>query len=203
MAALLLQRKVRLVFFATLAAVWLAVTIGGMVVMANHSMTAGRRLTASLYWPPESRISRPVGSACLLMFVHPDCPCTRASLGELEKLLTRHGDHVHARIVAYCHTDAASNQSSHEFYGVTTTLDSAGTEAKCFHVATSGQVLLYDADGKLQFSGGITSARGHAGDSDGAEAIDAILRSETPAVRRTPVYGCSIAGRSSAEILTP
>jgi len=115
-------------------------------------------------------------------------------VGELEKLLTRHDDKLQARIVAFCRYDVgAPAQPRTQLKGIPTTLDLTGAEARRFHVATSGQVLLYDAAGALQFSGGITVGRGHAGDSDGSDSINAVLRGDTPAVRRTPVYGCSIA----------
>ena len=58
---------------------------------------------------------------------------------------------------------------------------------------TSGHALLFDRDGHLLFSGGITPARGHEGDNFGASAIAARLAGR-PAPAETPVFGCPIAG---------
>jgi hypothetical protein len=70
--------------------------------------------------------------------------------------------------------------------------DPTGTEARRFRVRTSGHVVLYGADGRLQFSGGITDARGHAGESVGRRAVLAWLRDEADRPRTAPVYGCSL-----------
>ena len=55
--------------------------------------------------------------------------------------------------------------------GVLTFRDEDGDEARRFGAATSGHVMLYDAAGRLHFSGGITPARGHEGDSLGRDAV--------------------------------
>ena len=49
--------------------------------------------------------------------------------------------------------------------------DDDGAEARRFGAETSGQTLLYDARGALAFSGGITGARGHAGDNAGRASL--------------------------------
>jgi hypothetical protein len=43
------------------------------------------------------------------------------------------------------------------------------------------------------FSGGITDARGHAGDNDGRDAVEAYLTGGVPGCTQTPVFGCPIA----------
>ena len=46
--------------------------------------------------------------------------------------------------------------------------------------------------GDLLFSGGITFARGHAGDNAGRTAIEACAAGQSPGYRQTPVFGCPI-----------
>src|SRR5687768_1828200 len=41
-------------------------------------------------WPKNSRVSLADSRCTLLFFIHPRCPCTRASVTELEKLLAGH-----------------------------------------------------------------------------------------------------------------
>jgi hypothetical protein len=53
-------------------------------------------------------------------------------------------------------------------------------------------VILYDAAGRLRFSGGITAARGHAGDNLGRSAIVELLEGDSPTATATPVFGCSL-----------
>src|SRR5215469_11881826 len=46
--------------------------------------------TVPARWPAGSKIEREHDRATLVMFAHPRCPCTRASIGELA-LLMAHG----------------------------------------------------------------------------------------------------------------
>lgn len=89
--------------------------------------------------------------------------------------------------------------------GVTVVRDDSGREALRFGAATSGQTLLYDADGALLFSGGITAARGHAGDNAGRSELVSLLNREQSARARTlnpeqshrdatSVFGCPLFG---------
>jgi hypothetical protein len=78
--------------------------------------------------------------------------------------------------------------------GVTVLRDDSGREAARFGAATSGQVLLYGADGHLQFSGGTTAARGKAGESRGRTSLVALLNGDHPSDLRTPVFGCDLFG---------
>ena len=59
--------------------------------------------------------------------------------------------------------------------------------------------MFYDARGALLFSGGITGARGHAGDNAGRRAIVALLNRSPARSRATNVFGCSLFARKSAK----
>lgn len=52
--------------------------------------------------------------------------------------------------------------------------------------------MLYGADGRLLFSGGITGSRGHSGDNEGRRAIVSLLTGEGAYKSDTPVFGCSL-----------
>ncbi len=70
--------------------------------------------------------------------------------------------------------------------------DDEGVVAGRFGAVTSGQVVFYDGSGLLRFSGGITSARGHAGENPGRTALVSLLNETGPATDRTNVFGCSL-----------
>jgi hypothetical protein len=76
--------------------------------------------------------------------------------------------------------------------GVTVVTDTGGTEASRFGAETSGHTLLFDQDGTLLFSGGITASRGHAGRNAGESAILAAVNGKPGERARTPVFGCSL-----------
>jgi hypothetical protein len=71
--------------------------------------------------------------------------------------------------------------------------DPEGKEADLFGAVASGQTMLYDAGGRLQFSGGITAGRGHSGDNAGRSTLVALITKGKSELRETPVYGCSLA----------
>jgi hypothetical protein len=79
--------------------------------------------------------------------------------------------------------------------GVTVLADEGGQEAQQFGVVASGHALLYDEQGRLTFSGGITASRGHEGDNVGADSLLAALGSsslESSVPTRFPVFGCAL-----------
>jgi hypothetical protein len=70
--------------------------------------------------------------------------------------------------------------------------DIGSSEARRFGVATSGHVLLFDAQGRLTFSGGITGARGHEGDNYGRDTVLAQIKGEKGDRLKGPVFGCPL-----------
>ena len=70
---------------------------------------------------------------------------------------------------------------------VSVLLDHEGAIAGRLGSATSGQMLLYGIDGSLLFSGGITGARGHAGDNAGRAAVLAHLDRQASSHRHSRV----------------
>jgi hypothetical protein len=134
-----------------------------------------------------------------VLFLHPRCSCSQATVAELERILTRTADKLEASVVFYQPPDAdeAWTQSNlctsvSALPHVRVVADVDGVEARRFHVKTSGHALLYDNLGRLQFSGGITAARAHHGDNPGETAILALVRGEPSERRETPVFGCPI-----------
>jgi len=156
-------------------------------------------------WPADSRIARAPDRPTLVMLVHPHCPCSRASLAELDRIMTRVSGRLSAHVLFVLPSGVsegwergASWDSIARVPGVLVHVDDGGREAARFGAFTSGQTVLYDAHGQLRFSGGITPARGHEGDSAGADAVVAVVQGAAPAAPRTPVFGCSLVEESNA-----
>jgi hypothetical protein len=169
----------------------------------QYQTAPGNTAAAPVIWPPESRLKRPTDQSTLLMFVHPQCPCTRASIGELALLMAACRGHVQAYVLFYAPKGAANNWTKTELCanaaripGVVLLADEDGEQAARFHATTSGQTMLYDEQGRLQFSGGITAGRGHSGDNAGRAAIVALASAGKSGLRQTPVYGCSLRASS-------
>jgi hypothetical protein len=135
----------------------------------------------------------------LVMAVHPKCPCTRASVGELARLVARFPDQLRCTVLAYRPANADADwdetvliQSARQQPHTTVVFDDEGKHVRELGMSTSGSVILYSPAGKPEYWGGITMARGHAGDSIGSDAIHAILTGRTPDRRTAPVFGCAI-----------
>lgn len=180
-------------------AVWLLAVAAGLRFLLRYENTPGQRGQTPRAWPAASQLARTGDAPTLVMMVHPHCPCSRASIGELAQLLTDYRGRVNVDVVfvkpadfpgAWEQTDLW--QSAAALPGVKLSVDAGGVEARRFGSATSGQSMLYDAAGQLLFSGGITVARGHAGDNAGRSAIFALLTNHQPARNETPVFGCPI-----------
>jgi hypothetical protein len=135
------------------------------------------------------------------MFAHPNCPCSRASVGELAIIMARSPEKLDAHVFFYFPNHETSAwartdlwDSARSIPGVHVIEDPGGAFARRFGAFTSGQTLLYNASGRLVFNGGITAARGHSGDNNGRHAILAMLQGGTQEQSVTPVFGCSLRG---------
>jgi hypothetical protein len=120
-------------------------------------------------------------------------------LEELSKLLTNCPGRLDARVLFvtpksaprdWYQTDTLS--SAARIPGVTTIVDPDGKEAARFGALTSGQVVLYDANGRLIFTGGITQSRGHSGDNVGRSAIEALVNTGVAPISHSSAFGCPL-----------
>ena len=180
-------------------ALWLVGLSVGSGVLLVYDFTPGTRANSSREWPSRSQIARSADKPTLVLFAHPKCPCTRASIGELELLMAHCQGKVDAH-VAFLQPPGAGKdwldsdlwESARAIPGVSVAADPDGVEARNFGATTSGQVFVYSRSGGLLFSGGITASRGHYGDNAGLLAVMRILHGESPAMRETPVFGCAL-----------
>ncbi len=184
--------------------IWLTVLSVGFLVLWRYEAAAGQETRAPSSWPAESHLSRAQDRNTLVMFVHPRCPCSRASLAELRRLLPRVRGHVTTSVVFVRPPGVGVDWERSALRGLATSLadvvvfdDHAAVEARRFGAATSGATLLYDAAGRLVFSGGLTAVRGHEGESAGQEQIISLVRTGRAEQRETPVFGCRLGDRGA------
>jgi hypothetical protein len=178
---------------------WLIAVVTGWLLLERHENRPGDLSAPPHNWPADSRLDRQANQPMLLIFAHPHCPCTRATLSELERFLARNLDSQQVTVVftkppgtPAGWEEGGNLRRAKAIPGVTTIVDVDGVESRRFHAITSGMVALYDAGGQLAFYGGITSSRGHEGGSDGLAALQAIIAGKRPAVDHSNVYGCPL-----------
>lgn len=165
----------------------------------------GQAAAAPPAWPAESRIERVADQPILVLFAHPQCPCTRATIGELARLMRRTQGLVQAHVLFVQPDEFTDAWTESDLWrraaaipGVHVLRDPGGREAHRYGAATSGQVLLYDEAGRLRFSGGITGSRGHEGDNAGRQALESMLTAGSAAQPETFVFGCPLTSKHAA-----
>jgi hypothetical protein len=178
---------------------WLCAVGVGLWFLWAYENRPGVAAHPPVQWPAESRLDLAADRPTLLMLVHPRCSCSRASIGELAVLMAQAPMRPQTYVLflkpgQFPHDWEKSPlwHSAASIPNVTVVRDDDGLEAARFGAATSGQTMLYDANGRLLFSGGITGSRGHAGDNAGRAAILALLRRETSGRSDSFVFGCPL-----------
>lgn len=184
---------------------WLGGISAGLGSLWQYEHTFYPIAASQVSWPSTSQLHHSFQRPTLIMFVHPNCPCTRASLNELTTLMAHNTTQVDAYIYFYRPLGTSSDWDKTDLWeaakaipGVKVLEDPNNIEAKNFHITTSGHTLLYSSQGKLLFSGGITLSRGHIGNNFGEEAISALLNNGQAKYSRTPVFGCSLVTPNSS-----
>lgn len=191
--------------YVVVCVIWLCAVCAGAWGLLNYENTPTGASQTPAQWPSQSRIARQVDRPTLTMFAHPHCPCTRASIGELNRLLTRCGRLVAVHVLfiqpkgtSVDWTETALRKSAEAIPGIDVQLDPDGSEARRFGAESSGYLVLYSPEGKLLFNGGITAARGHGGDNAGENVVVALLNGENVELKNTPVFGCSLFSQCAA-----
>ena len=214
-----MKSKFALARTIAITATWLTILGYGFQTMVRYENTAGPSPSIAATWPTDSTLSRSnLADYNLVMFVHPRCPCSRASLTELAKLKDACPDLAVTILFLRppgFQTDwekqALWNQAA-AIPGVRLVSDVDGREADNFRAVTSGQAALYDRLGKLCFAGGITVARGHEGDNFGRTAMENIVNgskfnllswhpqadSASATTNQSKVFGCALKSNRTA-----
>lgn len=188
---------------AIVVALWIAVVAGGFaqlwIYKGKPGTTAAEAVAGPETFPATDLLEQNPHGQTLVMFVHPHCACSRASLTELAAILRECPDLQPVQIVFPVPAGAAPSwqegkiaQEAAALAGVRIVWDQDEKLTRLFHATTSGHVLLFAANGQRLFSGGITATRGHAGWNAGRGAVVA-HHEHKPGVRSSaPTFGCQL-----------
>jgi hypothetical protein len=186
--------------FAAIMLVWGASVAAGLWALWAYDNRPGPGAEAHDQWPATAALARAEDRATLVLIAHPQCTCTRASLTELSEILVRAHGRPKTYVVFLKPHGVVNGWEQTDLWQTATRLpdtiairDDGGDLAGVFGAETSGQTFLYDARGTLQFSGGITGARAHAGENAGRAQVVALLnRLAVSPQAPTPVFGCPL-----------
>jgi len=176
----------------TAIALWIGLLIAGFAVWELYDVTPTP-------WAGDTQ-SRPASGFRyeIVMFVHPHCPCTRASLRELAGVVRESPD-ITVRVVFVLPVSSPAGwerghtwDMANKFEFARVSCDVGGAEARLAGATTSGMVVVYDETGMVVFRGGMTRARGRDGENSGRQSITALLNGTPPLTRETPAFGCPL-----------
>jgi hypothetical protein len=194
----------RIFRWVLLSAAWLGAISASIWTMFEFEMTPAAVARCPELWPQNSTLLHSFERPTLLMFVHPRCPCSRASVDELARLATSCADGLRMMVIFLKPPGFTGDwektdlwRSARQIPGVSVFCDDDGKETKQFRACVSGEVLVYDREGRLMFHGGLTASRGHHGDTPGRTAIELLLAGKLTPPQQTPVFGCSLVERTS------
>jgi len=176
----------------------------GLYFLMDHETTPGKPPeSAPVKFPKDTKLKLSSDKDTLVMFVHPQCPCTKASLDQLALLSNR----KNLDIDLVCFKPNVMPQGWNENWSlddwtkqksVRVLVDLDGAEAKLFDAKTSGQTYLFNQNGNLIFQGGITAARGVTGDNAGFNDLSKVLDRDKTAeahdgeMKKSLVFGCNL-----------
>jgi hypothetical protein len=178
-------------------------TLYGLRASLRFDQTASKQSAVPLFWPSSSALKPPVGRPQLLVFVHPFCSCTNATIAELGKLSVRRvpsatAPEINILFMRPAHSEwpreNALWREAKKLPGARVIWDEGGREAAKFGARTSGFVALYNGQGRLVFRGGVTGSRGHQGENYGLDQLIASINSQKVANKSSLVFGCALAG---------
>ena len=133
------------------ASLWVLGIAVGLGIMMNYDAAPGSPGRPASQWPAGSAIELSTDRMTLVMRAHPRCPCTRASLGELELIQARCADRLRTYVLFLSPQEKDEHWSETDTWERASSIpevhvrkDAEGKQARLFHVLTSGHTLLYD-----------------------------------------------------------
>ena len=199
------------------ALLWVGCAAFSFACLSKLDRTAGAAGHPPVRWQTSVPIALDKKKPTLIVLMHPQCPCSRASLYELDRLAALCPNQASISVLflkpagcslAWTKTDLWRSASA--IPGVCVRVDEQGKIARRLGAATSGDAVLYAPDGRLLYQGGLTGERGHEGDNAGLSALADLLHGKILSSSLTsaknkpvtePVYGCPLTADRHAKVL--
>lgn len=193
-------RPTHAVLVAAGLGLWLLAVAAGGGWFYARGYEAGATGAPEQTWPAGGRVERDPARPTLVLALHPECPCSSATVGELARILADTRERLAVRVLVADYDDLGERAENSALWrqaaalpGVAMFADRNLAESRRFHARTSGETRLYDSAGKLVFHGGITLSRGHAGPNPGEQAVrDFVRGAPRSGPVSTPVFGCAL-----------
>ena len=177
--------------------IWLALFATAYYVLLKYDFKTTDNKLKTMTQATQLKISEQ--KPTLIAFLHAKCPCSKASIHEINRLLASHSKELKTIFVfgkeEGLNLDWVKESDLYkeaQQMPVEIIIDTNNQEAKAFKAQTSGKVFLISPQRKILFQGGVTASRGHEGDNLGINAIQDILNGKEAKVDFQPSFGCLI-----------
>lgn len=184
---------------------WGAGVVGGFAWLGGYETTPGEAGAPARAWPDDAGLGLDARRPTMVVFLHPRCPCSRATAEGVERLAARHGGAARLFAVFFrpegsapAWADTALRARFAAIAGCTSVDDPGGRLAWRFGARTSGHVAAFDARGARLFVGGITAARGRTGANVHEAALERALVAGAADPEPHPVFGCPLGSPARA-----
>jgi hypothetical protein len=134
----------------------------------------------------------------LVIALHPDCNCAKATIGELVKMYNRVPEELKIIILAFTPEDDTNAWKHTALLSPLNRInariipDLNGEKARKVGITTSGQAQLLSPNGKVLYNGGITAACGRNGKNPGEDMVMQIVYGSGFHTENFPAYGCAL-----------
>lgn len=194
-----IDRKQNILIECLPALIWVALVLGGFTLLNWYKAQPGPIGMIHTKWPGQSVQPPDRYRYSLMIFLHPKCQCTVATLTQLAEIL-RENPKKFSAYIYFFHPEKTEKQWAYtdlwnqaaQMPDAQVFSDQGGYMARQFGAETSGQAFVYNPDGDLMFSGGITESRGHIGPNPGQREIASIVASRLPSTQFTKAFGCGL-----------
>ncbi len=174
--------------------VWLNLILASIYYMSNYMFKESVESQAPSVFPANNWVKLNTRKNNLVLFLHPHCPCSFATVNELKRVLARTDVDLS---VVFIDLDKSYDLSRQELFkqvsqikAAKIIIDKNNVMTKAFKVYTSGTILAYNKDGGLIFQGGITAGRGEEGDNLAKNKLVQSLKCQK--MSQAQVFGCSL-----------
>ena len=93
-----MNKKGSRVLLVIVSIAWVGTVAAGLGYVWVYENSPSELAKAPALWPSESKILRRTNMPTLVLFIHPHCPCSRATIGELAILMAHAQGRVNANI---------------------------------------------------------------------------------------------------------
>ena len=171
-----------------------------MTALMRAAFTPDHPADAQATWPAGLDLPRTRNEPAYVVCLHPRCPCSDATADALIEAVGTATD-ADVYVLFTVPETAADEWTQTELVerlrrvkGLRCVFDRGGRRSAILGAKASGQAFIYDAAGRLVFTGGLTPGRGERGDSLGLAAMRDMLagHSHDGPTAQAPVFGCGL-----------